>query len=96
LAVVIDCFSRRCVGWAMADHMRVELVVKALEMTVWQRKPPRGLVHHSDRGSRYTALLFGQRCAQAGIDVSMGRRGCALDNTRHERITCRYPRSSNK
>jgi putative transposase len=80
LAVVIDCYSRRCVGWAMDDHMRAELVVEALEMAVWQRKPDRGLVHHSDQGSQYTALIFGQRCRQAGIDVSMGGRGCALDN----------------
>jgi putative transposase len=80
LAVVLDCFSRRCVGWAMEDHMRTELVVEALEMAVWQRKPAPGVVHHSDRGAQYTALIFGQRCRQAGIDISMGRRGCALDN----------------
>jgi putative transposase len=52
LAVVIDCFSRRCVGWAMADHMRAELVVEALEMALWQRRPGVGLVHHSDRGGQ--------------------------------------------
>ena len=62
LAVVIDCFSRRCVGWAMAEHMRAELVVEALEMAVWQRQPDAGLVHHSDRGGQYAALIFGQRC----------------------------------
>jgi len=64
----------------MAEHMRAELVVEALEMAVWQRKPAAGLVHHSDQGSQYTALTFGQRCEQAGIDRSMGSRGCALDN----------------
>jgi putative transposase len=80
LAAIIDCYSRRCVGWAMADHMRAELVVEALEMAVWQRKPEPGLIHHSDQGSQYTALIFGQRCRQAGIDRSMGARGCALDN----------------
>jgi putative transposase len=80
LAVVVDCFSRRCVGWAMADNMRAELVVEALEMAIWQRKPTPGLVHHSDQGSQYTALLFGQRCRQLGIDRSTGARGCALDN----------------
>ena len=52
LAAIIDCYSRRCVGWAMAAHMRVELVVEALEMAVWQRKPDRGLIHHSDQGSQ--------------------------------------------
>jgi putative transposase len=80
LAAIIDCYSRRCVGWAMADHMRAELVVDALEMAVSQRKPDPGLIHHSDQGSQYTALIFGQRCHQAGIDRSMGARGCALDN----------------
>ncbi len=80
LAVVIDCYSRRVVGWAMAEHMRAELVVEALEMAVFQRKPTARLVHHSDQGSQYTALIFGQRCRQAGIDISMGSRGSALDN----------------
>jgi putative transposase len=80
LAAIIDCYSRRCVGWAMAEHMRAELVVEALEMAVWQRKPDPGLIHHSDQGSQFTALIFGQRCHQAGIDRSMGARGCALDN----------------
>jgi putative transposase len=80
LAVVVDCYSRRCVGWAMAEHMRAELVVEALEMAVWQRKPDHGLIHHSDQGSQYTSLVFGQRCRQAGIDVSMGGKGSALDN----------------
>jgi putative transposase len=80
LAVVIDCYSRRVVGWAMAEHRRAELVVEALEMAVWQRKPAVGLVHHSDQGSQYTALIFGQRCHDAGIDRSMGARGCALEN----------------
>jgi putative transposase len=80
LAVVVDCYSRRCVGWAMAEHMRAELVVAALEMAVWQRKPAPGVIHHSDQGSQYTALIFGQRCRQAGIDVSMGAQGSALDN----------------
>jgi putative transposase len=80
LAVVVDCYSRRCIGWAMAEHMRAELVVEALEMAVWQRKPAAGVVHHSDQGSQYTALLFGQSARKADIAVSMGSRGCALDN----------------
>ena len=80
LAVVVDCFSRRVVGWAMADHMRAELVVEALEMALWQRRPDIGLVHHSDRGGQYVSLIFGQTARTAGIDVSMGAKGCALDN----------------
>jgi putative transposase len=80
LAVVVDCFSRRCVGWAMAEHMRAELVVDALEMALWQRRPDIGLVHHSDRGGQYVSLIFGQTARAAGIDISMGAKGCALDN----------------
>jgi transposase InsO family protein len=80
LAVVVDCYSRRCVGWAMAEHMRAELVVEALEMAVWQRKPAAGLVRHSDQGSQYTALIFGRSARKAGIAVSIGSRGSALDN----------------
>ena len=80
LAVVLDCFSRRVVGWAMAEHMRAELVVEALEMAVLRRKPSAGLVHHSDQGSQYVSLVFGKRCREAGIDVSMGAKGSALDN----------------
>jgi putative transposase len=80
LAVVLDCYSRRCVGWAMAEHMRAELVIEALEMAIWQRRPEAGLVHHSDRGGQYVSLIFGQRCREAGIDLSMGAKGSALDN----------------
>jgi putative transposase len=80
LAVVVDCYSRRCVGWAMAEHMRAELVVEALEMAIWQRRPDAGLVHHSDRGGQYVSLIFGQTAHDAGIAVSMGAKGCALDN----------------
>ena len=80
LAVVVDCFSRRCVGWAMADHMRTELVVEALEMALWRRCPDVGRVHHSDRGGQYVSLIFGQTARAAGIDISMGAKGCALDN----------------
>jgi putative transposase len=80
LAVVVDCFSRRCVGWAMADHMRTELVVEALEMALWRRRPDVGLVHHSDRGGQYVSLIFGHTARAAGIDISMGAKGCALDN----------------
>lgn len=80
LAVVVDCDSRRCVGWAIAEHMRAELVVEALEMAIWQRRPDAGLVHHSDRGGQYVSLIFGQTARDAGIAVSMGAKGCALDN----------------
>ena len=80
LAVVLDCFSRRVVGWAMRDNMRAELVVEALEMAVLRRKPAPGLVHHSDQGAQYVSLVLGQRCRRAGIEMSMGAKGSALDN----------------
>ena len=80
LAFVLDVYSRRIVGWSMASHLRTELVVDALEMAVWRRKPAAGLVHHSDRGTQYTALSFGKRLEEVGIVPSMGRVGSALDN----------------
>jgi putative transposase len=80
LAVVVDCFSRRVVGWALADNMRAELVVDALEQALQRRRPKRGLVHHSDQGSQYVSLAFGRRCRQAGIEQSMGSRPSAYDN----------------
>jgi len=67
-------------GWATADHLRTELIVDALNMAVWNRRPEPGLVHHSDRGCQYTSLTFGRRCREAGILPSMGSRGDAYDN----------------
>ena len=80
LAVVLDAWSRRIVGWAMATHMRVELVNGALGMAVRHRQPKGGAVHHSDRGSQYTSLAFGKLCREAGIAKSMGSVGDAYDN----------------
>jgi putative transposase len=79
LAVVIDAFSRRVVGWAMANHLRTELVLGALEMAIHQRKPL-GVIHHSDQGSQYTSLAFGKRCREARVRPSMGSVGDAYDN----------------
>jgi Integrase core domain len=72
LAAVVDCFSRRVVGWSMRDDLRAELVVDALEMAVAHRRPGPGLIHHSDQGTQYVSLLFGERCRDADIDISMG------------------------
>jgi putative transposase len=80
LAHVQDLFSRLIVGWSMADHLRSELVVDALEMALYRRRPDRGLIHHSDAGSQYTAVLFTKRCAKAGIEVSIGSVGDCYDN----------------
>ena len=79
LAVVLDAWSRRVVGWAMATHLRTELVLDALEMAVRQRQP-RGVIHHSDQGCQYTSIAFGKRCGEAGVRPSMGSVGDAYDN----------------
>ena len=84
LAVILDVFSRRVVGWAMAAHLRTELVVGALEMAVWNRQPDEGVIHHSDHGCQYTSLLFGQRCQAVGIRCSMGSVGDCYDNAMAE------------
>jgi putative transposase len=79
LAVVVDAWSRRVVGWAMATHLRTELVLEALQMAIQQRRPE-GVIHHSDQGSQYTSLAFGRRCREAGIRPSMGSIGDCYDN----------------
>lgn len=84
LAVVLDVFSRRIVGWAMADHLRTALVLTALEMAVWNRQPAAGVIHHADHGCQYTAVGFGDRCRQAGIVPSMGSVGDCFDNASTE------------
>ena len=81
LAVVLDCFSRRVVGWSMADHIRSELVVDALQMAIWNRQPAAGAIHHSDHGSTYTSWAFGQRLREAGLLGSMGSIGDCFDNS---------------
>lgn len=83
LAVVLDAWSRKVVGWAMANHLRTELVLDALEMAVGQRRP-RDVICHSDQGSQYTSLAFGKRCAEAGVRPSMGSVGDAYDNAMAE------------
>ena len=80
LAVVLDAHSRRVVGWAMADHLRSELVIDALDMATWRRRPGPGGIHHSDQGSQYASLAFGQRLREAGLLGSMGSRGDCFDN----------------
>jgi putative transposase len=80
LTVVLDVSSRRIVGWAMADHLRTELVVSALEMALWNRRPDAGVIHHADQGSQYTSLAFGQRCQTAGVVPSMGSRSDCYAN----------------
>lgn len=78
---VLDVFSRQIVGWSIADHMRSELVVDALQMATWRRRPEAGTVVHSDRGSVYTSWVFGHRLRTAGLLGSMGRVASSVDNT---------------
>jgi putative transposase len=84
LSFVLDAYSRRLVGWSMASYLRSELVIDALEMAIWRRKPALGLIHHSDQGVQYTSLSFGNRLEEAGIIPSMGSVGSAYDNAMAE------------
>jgi putative transposase len=79
LAVVVDAWSRRVVGWSMAPHLRTQLVLEALNMALEQRRPE-GVIHHSDQGTQYTSIAFGQRCREAGVHPSMGSVGDCFDN----------------
>jgi putative transposase len=80
LAVVIDLYSRQVVGWSMAEHMRASLVNDALLMAIWKRKPPKGLLWHSDRGSQYAATSHRKLLKHFGIQQSMSRKGNCWDN----------------
>ena len=80
LAVVLDLFSRMIVGWALADHMRTELVEAALTSALGKRKPSENLLYHSDRGSQYASKSYRGRLEALGIEVSMSRRGNCWDN----------------
>ena len=83
LAVVLDVWSRRIVGWAIGEQMTAELVLAALNMALQQRKPE-GVIHHSDQGSQYTSIAFGERCKKMGVRPSMGSVGDAYDNAMAE------------
>ena len=77
--MVLDAFSRRVVGWAMATHLRTELVLEALNMALGQRRPT-AVIHHSAQGTQYTSIAFGMRCREAGVRPSMGSVGDCFDN----------------
>ena len=80
LAVVLDLFSRRVIGWSMADHLRTELPLAALTMALGQRKPEEGMIHHSDRGCQYASHAYRDTLATAAITCSMSRKGDCWDN----------------
>lgn len=86
LAVVMDLYSRQIVGWAMAEHMRTELCTEALAMAYWRRKPGKGLIHHSDRGSQYTSDDYRNRLVAMGMQVSHSGKGQCWDNAPTERF----------
>jgi len=83
LAIVLDVFSRRIVGWSMSTTLHVDVVLAAMNMALAQRKPD-GVIHHSDQGSQYTSFAFGKRCREAGVRPSMGSVGDAYDNAMAE------------
>ena len=83
LAIVLDVFSRKVVGWAMANHLRTELVLAALNMAIGQRRP-QGVIHHSVKGAQYTSLAFGKRCRETGVVTSTGSAGDCYDNAMAE------------
>jgi transposase InsO family protein len=91
-AFVIDVFSRAIVGWQVSDSLKAELALDALEMALWSRRDTMStaLVHHSDRGVQYTAIRYGQRLTEAGIERSVGRTGDSYDNALAESVNALY------
>jgi putative transposase len=81
LSFVLDTYSRKIVGWSMANNLRTELVLDALNMAIYTRRPQPGLIHHSDRGSQYTSVEFGSRLREEGLLPSMGSVADAYDNS---------------
>ena len=86
LAVILDAFSRRCIGWALEQHLRAELALEALKMAIGARGVKAGLVHHSDRGVQYASLEYTKLLEEQGAQISMSRRGNAYDNAKAERF----------
>jgi len=84
LSFVLDTYSRRVVGWSMANQLKTDLVLDALNMAIYTRRPSPGLIHHSDRGSQYTSVEFGSRLKEAGLLPSMGSVADAYDNSMAE------------
>jgi putative transposase len=86
LAVVIDLYSRQVVGWAIDEHMQTSLCIKALQMAYWRKKPAKGLMHHSDRGSQYASHCYREQLKKMGMVQSMSRKGNCWDNSPTERF----------
>src|SRR5664279_4023054 len=90
VATVIDLHSRKLIGWAIADHMRTELVTAALDMAIARRNPPAGVIFHSDRGAQYTSGDFDRYCKKHNIRRSLGRTGICYDNAVSESMFATY------
>jgi putative transposase len=90
LATVIDLHSRSVVGWAIAEHLRTELVTAALDMAITRRRPAAGVIFHSDRGCQYTSRIFAEYCANNEIRRSLGRTGICYDNAVSESFFATY------
>ena len=90
MATVIDLHSRKLIGWAIADHMRTELVTAALDMAIATRRPPAGVIFHSDRGCQYTSQSFADYCKKHSIRRSLGRTGICFDNAVSESFFATY------
>jgi transposase InsO family protein len=90
VAFVIDVFSRRIIGWRVARSMHTELVLDALEQSLWSRSGAKGVVHHSDRGSQYLSIRYTERLTQAGVKPSVGSVGDSYDNALAETIIGLY------
>ena len=86
VAIILDAFSRRCIGWSAAHHYRTDLTLAALRMALHRRQPPPGLIHHSDRGSQYAADEYVRVLRAYGIEISMSRAGTPSDNAICERF----------
>ncbi|MGF6936428.1 transposase InsO family protein [Paraburkholderia sp. UCT70] len=99
LAVVLDVFSRRIIGWAMSNHLYTELMLRALDMSLQQRRHD-GVILHSDQGCQYTSIAFGRRCREAGVQPSMGTAGdaydtrCASRSSAHSKPNCSVANTS--
>ena len=90
LATVIDLYSRKVIGWAVAAHMRTSLITGALDMALAARKPPAGVIFHSDRGCQYTSSVFDAYCTENNVRRSLGRTGICYDNAVSESFFATY------
>ena len=90
VAFILDVFARKVVGWRVSKNMQTDLVLDALEQAIWARGRPRGVSHHSDRGSQYLSIRYSDRLAEAGFEPSVGSKGDSYDNAMAESVIGLY------